>query len=87
MGMKLSYRSGTSFARGTTIDAHLPEELNDKLYKLWNNAWGEPFGFHGGIKAITCEMVLEAPKSEFLKTMGDEDGNRVWSIATSYAGR
>jgi hypothetical protein len=61
-------RYGASLARGTTIDAYLSEETCKVLYERWKTEWGEPLMFSGGITALTCEMVLEAPEKELKDT-------------------
>jgi hypothetical protein len=61
-------RVGRTFARGTDIDAYLEENEVKALYERWKPAWPTPLEFSGGIKAITCEMVLEVPEKEFRST-------------------
>jgi len=87
----ITRRSGTSIARGTTIDEYLSEEDNQKLYDLWQPSWPEPFQFSGGITAITCEMVLELPQDEFIAAFGkskkgQEQAARILDIAKRNAG-
>jgi hypothetical protein len=77
---KLYYRQGTSYARGTTIDAYLQDDDNTLLYEIWQPSWPEPFGFHGGEKAITAEMILEVPTDEFIKAFGRKKGNRAAAL-------
>jgi len=57
-------RQGGSYARGTTIDGYLSEEVNQALYDVWaeHKDWPEPLEFPGNVFAITCEMVQEITK-------------------------
>lgn len=65
-----SIARGASLARGTTIDAYLSETDNDLLYEKWSDEWEYPLEFSGGVKAITCEMVVAVPFKEFKKIFG-----------------
>lgn len=71
------YRSqGGSYAIGTIIDGYLSQEEIDQLYAIWKSDWPEPLVFQGGVKAITCEMILEVPKDIFIAAFGRKK-NRV----------
>ena len=72
---KTYYRCGTSFARGTTIDAYLfideKEGIDDSklLYEIWGKGqpdWPEWLVFPGNFMAITAEMILEVPEADFI---------------------
>lgn len=69
-------RQGGSIARGTTIDAYLSEEDNAMLYEAWDKSWAEPYEFHGGIKAISAEMIVEVPEDEFLGVFRSKFGRK-----------
>jgi len=64
------YRQGTSYAKGTMIDAYLDDAACSKLYAKWKKNWPAPLEFQGGQTAITCEMVLDVPSNELLKVYG-----------------
>lgn len=68
-------------ARGTDIDGYLPEDLVDVLYEKWQASWPTPLEFAGGIKSVTCEMVLEVPKGELFKTFGPRNGKMIYDVA------
>lgn len=70
--MTIMYRSGTSFFSGTLIDGYLIPEDEKALYNVWevNPSWPAPLEYQGGVKAITCEMVLEVAEPEFLAAFG-----------------
>ena len=78
-------RAGGSYSRGTVIDGYLSDEDIQKLYEKWDIEWGEPLEFQGGTKGITCEMVLEAPKTKFKEIMGAA-GKRILDAAQVNAG-
>lgn len=80
-------RAGTSYAVGTIIDGHLVSTDVDLLYTKWQSHWPEPLGFHGGEKAVTCEMILEVPETEFRKIMGKKVAERILAAAKQNAGR
>lgn len=84
---KTFIRQGASLARGTTIDEYLSEKDCKVLYSGWQKNWPEPLEFHGGITAITCEMVLEVPEKEFVKSIGKAVGTRIYDVARRNAGR
>lgn len=86
-GTVLSYRSGTSFARGTTIDEYLDAEACALLYDKWQKGWPEPYMFSGGVTAITCEQVLEVSEKEFIKVYGKRVGTRIIDTAKRNGGR
>lgn len=67
---KYVVRQGSSYARGTTIDGFLSEEDCSFLYTAWKKSWPEPLKFHGGVTAITCEMVLQVPEKELKEVLG-----------------
>lgn len=81
------HRSGTSFARGLTIDALIPAEDVDTLYERWKNEWGEPLEFQGGSKAITCDMVAAVPLKDLVKVYGKARAERLADAASSFAER
>jgi len=77
--------SGTSFPKGVDIDGFLSEEDTRVLYERWKgDLWGEPLVFSGGTKSITCEMVLEVPSKDLIKTYGAALANRL--VAASERG-
>lgn len=89
---RITRRSGTSFARGTTIDEYLTPEENQELYKVWKSEWPEILRFHGGITAITCEMVLDVEEEEFLMAFGNTKkaktlASNIIATAKQHAGR
>ncbi len=79
-----SYRSGTSFARGLTIDPLLSEEDARTLYEKWENGWGEPLEFQGGAKAITCDMVVNVPARELVRVYGKSLAERLLTAAADF---
>ena len=79
-----SYRSGTSFARGVTIDPLISAEDAGVLYERWDNKWGEPLEFQGGAKAITCDMVANAPLKELVKVYGKARAERLLQAAADF---
>lgn len=80
-------RQGISIARGTTIDEYLTEADCERLYSRWDKKWeAQPIEAKGGIKIISCEMVLEIPEEAFIKSMGTP-GKRIRAIALRNAGR
>lgn len=86
-GMTFKVRQGASLARGTTIDEYLSQETCDALYEKWSPEWAEPLMFSGGIRAITCEMVVDVPKSELVKVYGKAKGNEIYAAAENNAAR
>lgn len=89
-----SYRSGTSFARGTMIDAYLSGDVCTRLYSVWEEhpEWPEVLRFSGGISAITCEMILDVREEDFLKSFGTKKADMrlaetILSVAKTNAGR
>ncbi len=78
-------RSGTSFARGVTIDLLLEEDETAQLYANWDNAWGEPLQFQGGATAITCEMVAGVPVQELVSVYGKKLAGRYLAVAQKNA--
>lgn len=78
-------RQNTSFARGTTIDEYLIEADNDALYEKWSPDWEDKLEFPGGIFAITAEMIIAIPESEFNKVLGRTRGPRIYKIAKENA--
>lgn len=83
----ITKRSGTSFARGTTIDEYLSTEDCQALYDKWQPTWPEPFNFRGGIRAITCEMVLEVEAKDFIKVLGKKRAEKILEVSRVNAGR
>lgn len=75
-----SYRSGTSFARGTTIDEYLAKELCERLYAQWRTSWPEVLRFQGGIEGITTEMVEQVPVDELIAEFGQEDAETLLTV-------
>lgn len=80
------HRAGTSYARGTDIDALLPQEDVSALYAGWKREWPEPLEFHGGERSITCEMVLEVPVKELIATYKKPMTKRLLEVAQQNAG-
>jgi len=78
---KINIVKGASLARGTTIDGYLQPTDAQLLYNTWKPGWPEMLEFSGAIKAVTCEMVLEIPEDEFLKTVGGAAGRRILDVA------
>jgi hypothetical protein len=85
--IKISYRQSTLFPRGTTIDGYLPEKINNDLYAKWQPDWPEPFLFHGGAKAISCEMVLEVGEEKITKVYGKKAAAAILEAANKNAAR
>ncbi len=75
-------RSGASFARGVTIDGFLSNGEAKVLYEKWDDGWGEPLEFHGGEKAITCEMVAAVPLTGLVKAFGSKFAKRLADVAS-----
>jgi hypothetical protein len=82
---KLSYRSGTSYARGILIDGWLTAEEREKLYERWKSEWPEPKTVQGGVTIITCEMVKQVTPSMLNRTYGKRLGTRLLEIAQRHA--
>lgn len=82
--ISVSYRSGTSFSRGLTIDSLLKTEDAQVLYERWDNKWGEPLEFQGGAKAITCDMVAEVPLDKLVRVYGKARAERLIKAATEF---
>ncbi len=78
----ITRRSGASFARGVTIDGFLSDGETKALYEKWNNGWGEPIEFHGGEKAITCEMVAAVPLTGLVKAFGSKFAKKLADVAS-----
>jgi hypothetical protein len=84
-----------SIARGTTIDAYLSAEDTAALYETWKSEWPEPYGFRGGEKAVTCEMVAEvglealtaALAEKRSQTEARKAAGRIMDVARSNQGR
>lgn len=79
-----SYRSGSSYARGTTIDPLISADDRSALYERWNTKWGEPLGFQGGEIAITCDMVVAVPLEDLVKTYGKSRAERLIEAASPF---
>ncbi len=69
-GQLVRVRRGSSYARGRDIDVYLSEGDTEVLYKRWRKSWAEPIGLRGGIESITCEMILEIPRTDLVKVYG-----------------
>ncbi len=82
-----TYRQGKSNAIGTIIDGYLEQSENDLLYARWKSEWPEPLAFSGGIKAITCEMILEIPEEDLVKALGKKRAGQFLQVAKANAGR
>lgn len=78
-------RQNTSFARGTTIDEYLQEADNAALYEKWSPEWEDKLEFPGKIYAITAEMIVDVPETEFVKVLGRTRGPRIYKIAKETA--
>lgn len=66
-------RANSGFVRERTIDPFLPNdsELIKELYEKWDSEeWEEPLTFQGGVRGITCEMILRTPLSKLGKVYG-----------------
>jgi hypothetical protein len=79
-------RQGASIARGTTIDEYLGQSDVDLLYENWQAGWPEPLAFSGGVKAVTCEMVLEVPFADFKKVF-KKRAQQIYDVAKRNATR
>jgi hypothetical protein len=86
-GMTFRVRSGASLARGTTIDEYLPEDDCKVLYEKWQDGWPEPLMFSGGVRAITCEMVLEVPVKELNRVLGRSKAATIYEVSKNNAAR
>lgn len=84
---KRTIRAGGSYAIGTIVDEYLTEDQNAALYEKWQPGWPEPLAFSGGLKAITCEMILEVPQEDFTKFIGKKVAPQILEIAARNAGR
>lgn len=83
---------GASHALGTIIDGYLSANETELLLSIWKKEWTEPLAFSGGEKAITCEMILEVPETEFIQAFGTKKANkelaaRILATAKNNAGR
>ena len=67
----IKFRSGTSFARGVTIDGFLTPKQNAVLYEKWKDSWEPKVDCGGGEVVITCEMVAAVPYEELYATYKD----------------
>lgn len=85
--LKVRYRQGTSYARGTDVDAYLSPEDCRVLYERWKGEWPEPLHFRGGTKSITCEMVLDVGEAELSLVMGKARAARILEVARINGGR
>lgn len=75
---RIRIRSGASFARSPDIDGFLNELDVKVLYKRWKSEeWGEPIVLRGGIVSLTCDMLLEIPWKELVKTYGVKRAKRL----------
>lgn len=76
-------RANTGFIRERTIDMSLnDEELLSEIYDKWDaEKWEEPLTFQGGVRGITCEMILRVPLSELGKVYGAERASFLVEIA------
>ena len=82
--LSVSYRSGTSFSRGLTIDSLLSTDDVQVLYGRWDNKWGEPLEFQGGSKAITCDMVSGVPIEKLVRVYGKARAERLLQAAAEF---
>ncbi len=82
---KITFRSGTSIARGTTMDLLLDEQDTQALYERWKNEWGAPIGLRAGEVLITAEMVSAVPLAELVSTYGRVRAARLMEIAKKNA--
>ena len=79
---KISFRQGTSYARGAAIDLFLEDTEIVALYDKWkSDEWGEPLGFSGGIVAITCDMVSRVPLQSLVSAYGKKLAARLSEVA------
>jgi hypothetical protein len=82
---KIVMRSGSSFARGTTIDLYLEPAEITALYEKWKSEWGEVLELPGSEKAITCEMVKAVSLYDLTKTYGKPLGKKLNAEAQSHS--
>jgi len=83
-------RQGASQAIGTIIDGHLADGDITLLYEMWAADWPAPLEFSGGVKAITCEQVMEVGEAQFVEAFGKkntEAARRIFGVARNNAGR
>lgn len=84
--IKTNVRQGTSFARGVLIDGFLTDADREALYQKWDDDWGEPERFRGGVPpAISCELVCQAPYDKFSRALGKARAARILAIAQEHA--
>ena len=82
---KIKVRRHVSSARGTPIDGYLDDRDIEKLYDKWDDSWGVPFRFRGGIESITAEIIMGAPISEMKKVYGKAFTDRITKVASEQA--
>jgi hypothetical protein len=83
---KIVMRSGSSFARGTTIDLYLDPKEIKTLYERWNQAaWGEIYSLPGGEQAITCEMVKPVSLFDLTSVYGHKLAKKLHAEAVAHA--
>jgi hypothetical protein len=82
---KVTRRSGTSFARGVAVEQYLRGEEEKILHSRWRSEWGLPLSFQGGIRSVTCEMLLGVPLVELVKTYGKKRAAMLREIASRHA--
>lgn len=85
MSGKFFVRSGTSFARGVTIDPLISTEDAAALYEKWDEKWGEPLEFQGGERAITCDMVSAVPMKYLVRVFGKNRAERLIAAASEFS--
>lgn len=83
--VKFSYKSGTSFARGITIDGWLEDDETLILYEKWQDSWPVPLMYHGGIRVITCEKVKQVDPKELKRVYGRKLGAKLIEVSERHA--
>lgn len=81
----ITHKYGT-IAPGTDIDPHLTDSDVKLLYEKWSPDWETPKEFSGGVKSITCEMIVEISLPDFCKVYGKKAGERIYKVAKENAG-
>lgn len=81
----VSIRSGTSFARGVALEQYISKEDADILHDRWKDDWPERLAFQGGIKSVTCEMLLQVPIGQLTRTYGKTRAHAWYELAEQWA--
>lgn len=82
---KVNVRRQVQSARGTPIDGFLDDASIQKLYEKWDDDWGRPFEFRGGIVSLTAEIIIAAPEDRMKKVYGKTFVDDLLVVAKDHA--